>query len=114
MTQVPRRHVARVLPGPLQVLVGPMDLGWRSPGGVERKAGVPVEQHIVAGIRGEWLGHGASSHRSAGGRKARAPSTGKRDPTQCRVALGGGAWGGFRGFRGEGPKKATQKRQKSL
>jgi len=107
MPQVPRRHVARALPGPLQVLIRPVDLSGCGPGGVERRAGDPVEQHVVTGVRGEWLGHGASSHRRAGGRKARAGSTGQRGATQCRVALG---WAlvGLRGFRGGGPKKATQ------
>jgi hypothetical protein len=31
-----------------------------------------VEEHVVAGVRGQRLGHGSAGHQCAGGRQARA------------------------------------------
>ena len=70
--QVPSRHVARALASLLEILIGPVDLRLRGAGGVERTARIPVQEHEVAGLSGEGLGHGSVGHRFAGGNKARA------------------------------------------
>jgi hypothetical protein len=70
--QVPGRHIAGVLAGLLELLIRPVDLRLRGAGGVERAARIPVQEHVVAGVRGQRLGHGSAGHRCAGGRQARA------------------------------------------
>jgi hypothetical protein len=70
--QVPGGHIAGALAGLLELLVRPVDLQLRGAGGVERGAGIPVEEHVVAGVCGQRLGHGSAGHQCAGGRQARA------------------------------------------
>ena len=95
--QLPGGHIAGALAGLLELLVRPMDLQLRGAGGVERAARIPVEEHVVAGIRGQRLGHGSAGHQCAGGRQARAELRSQRGATDCSLALP--ALGGDRGFR---------------
>ncbi len=66
MPQVPGRHIARALAGLLELLIRPMDHRLRGAGGVERGARIPVEEHVVAGVRRHGLGHGSAGHQCAG------------------------------------------------
>ncbi|MEY4354858.1 MAG: hypothetical protein RLZZ609_3099 [Cyanobacteriota bacterium] len=75
------RHIAGALAGLLELLVRPMDLRLRGAGGVERAARIPVQEHVVAGVRGQRLGHGTAGHQCAGGRQARAELGSQRGST---------------------------------
>ena len=47
--QVPGRHVARPLAGPLEVLIRSVDLQLRGAGGVERAGGIPAAVVTTSG-----------------------------------------------------------------
>jgi len=63
MPQMPCRHVAGWMAGPLEVAIGPMDLGRRGAGAVEGHAGGPVEEHVIGVFRGGRFSHGSGGCR---------------------------------------------------
>jgi hypothetical protein len=63
--QMPCSHIPGGVAGPLEVLVRPVDLGLGGAGGVERGACGPVEEDVVAVIRG-GLSHGSKGCRGEG------------------------------------------------
>ena len=62
---MPGGHIAVAVSGPPQVGVGPVDLRLGGTGGVQRHAGIPVQEHIV-GPRLLIQDRGGLGHGSAG------------------------------------------------
>jgi hypothetical protein len=57
--QVPCRHIAGALAGLLEILICPVDLCLCGAGGVGGGAGIPVQEHVVAGFWGVEISHGS-------------------------------------------------------
>ena len=87
--QVPGRYVTAGAAGPLEPLVGPVDLCGGSVGGVAGGVCLAVEQHVVAGgfrgLGGERLRHGA--RRSSTGPRQQS---GAAAPVPERIRAGTG------------------------
>ena len=66
MRQVPGRHIPVAITGSTEVEVGPVNLGLGGAGGVERRAGLPVQEHVVAGFWGVEISHGSGGCRGEG------------------------------------------------
>ena len=56
---VPGGHIAGGVASQLEVAVRPVDLGLGGAGGVERGTRGPVNEHVVAVIRGGGISHGS-------------------------------------------------------
>ena len=81
MPQVPRRHVPAGASGPLQALVGPVDLRLGGAGGVAGGAGVAMEEHDLNRLLEGREGLGELRH------GARESGTGERQQSGAAAVV---------------------------
>ena len=74
--QVLGGHIAGALAGLLELLVRPVDLRLRGACGVEGGAGVPVQEHVVAGFCGVEISYGSGGYLGEGSKAGYPESPG--------------------------------------